>query len=179
MSKTIQDALDLPILEDLLKNPDNKEAETEPEITDAMAEQFEDNEQTTALTTALEQGMVPEDVIEARKEQKHEAQTQTIYKEALQHAKDLMDLGYNVDTRSAGRIFENAANMFKIALEATNATRDAHLKSETVKINKRKIALEERKFKGPEEGDGTVDSESVIIEDRNELIKRLREQSKK
>lgn len=178
MSKSIQEALDLPVLEDLLKSGTKEEAEAEPEITDEMAEQYEDQEKLDAVSTALATGAVPHDVVEARQERDHEQGTEDIYKEAMQHAKDLMDLGYNVDTRSAGRIFENAANMFKIALDAKNSKRDAQLKKAKLEIERRKQALEERKYKGPEAGEGGVDAEDVVVEDRNELIKRLREQAK-
>lgn len=176
MSKSIQESLDLPVLEDLLKSSSKDEAESEPEITDEMADQFEGDQQVNAISTALASGATTQEVVEARREQEHEQTTTTIYTEAMQHAKDLMDLGYNVDTRSAGRIFENAANMFKIALDATNARRDAQLKQQKLIIEKRKQDLAERQFKG-DTSDGTVESESVIVEDRNELIKRLREQA--
>lgn len=180
MSKSIQESLDLPVLEDLLKNQQNVEGdEDDPEITDELIEQFEDDQKLNEVTTALESGLVPEDVVEARREREHEQTTTTIYKEAMQHAKDLMDLGYNVDTRSAGRIFENAANMFKIALESTNARREATLKQQKIQIEKRKIDLAERQYRGDKGNDGAVDSESVVVEDRNELIKRLREQASK
>ena len=178
MSKSIQEALDLPVLEDLLKNPNNQEGESEPEITDDMVAEFEDQEKLDAVSTALASGAVPQEVIEARQARDHETGTESIYKEAMQHAKDLMDLGYNVDTRSAGRIFENAANMFKIALDAKNAKRTAQLNAAKVMLDERKVRVLEREAKGPDGNEGGVDAESVIVEDRNELLKRLRAQAK-
>lgn len=177
MSKTIQEALDLPVLEDLLKASAKDEAVEEPEITDEMVEQFQEEETTTALTHALASGAVTPEVEEARQARDHENAMDELHKETLQHAKDLMDLGYNVDTRSAGRIFENAANMFKIALDAKNAKRDAQLKSKKLELEDRKVQMLEKNTKGvvPE---GTIDAQAVIIEDRNEIIRMAREKAK-
>jgi hypothetical protein len=178
MTKAIMNALDLPVLEDLLKNPDNKiTAEDEPDITDEMAEQYEDGAKLEEISTALNTGAVTHDVVEARRERDHENGTEHIYREALQHAKDLMDLGYNVDTRSAKGIFENAASMFKIALDAKNSKRDSQFKQQKLHIENRKVDLIERQIKGAKDSD--VEGEAVIVEDRNELIKRMREQAGK
>jgi hypothetical protein len=179
MSKSIQESLDLPVLEDLLKASNSQDSEAEPEITDELAEQFDDQQKLEQVSTALAAGNVNGDLVDSRREIDHDTSTESIYKEAMQHAKDLMDLGYNVDTRSAGRIFETAGNMLRLALDAKNSKRDAHLKLAKVQIDQRKIALAERMAKGPQDGDGAIDSESVIIEDRNDLIKRMREEAAK
>jgi hypothetical protein len=179
MTKSIQESLDLPVLEDLLKPSNNQGAEDEPEITDEMAEQFSDDQKLDQMANALASGAITTEVLDARREMDHDTSTESIYKEAMQHSKDLMDLGYNVDTRSAARIFENAAGMLKIALDAKNAKREAHFKQAKLLLGRRKLDLEELKIRGLQDGDDSIDSESVIIEDRNELIKRMREQANK
>lgn len=172
MSVNIQEALDLPILEDLLKT--TTDAEPEPELTDEMAEQFDQDEKSTELAEQLNSGMVPEAVRDDRQVRDHEKSMDKIHDDTMQHAKDLMDLGYNVDTRSAKGIFDNAANMYKIAMDAKNSKRDAQLKLMKLKLEERRVELEERGGSG-KEGD-IVDGEAVVVtEDRNELIKQFLE----
>ena len=165
MSKSIQDALDLPALEDLLKAPRQTD---DGEVTDQMVADADDNEEFgVALTDKLNPGSLAD-----AGAKDHADKTDDIYEETLQHAKDLMDLGYNVDTRSAGRIFETAAGMFKIALDAKNSKRDAQLKALKLELENRKV---DALIKGA--GNQTVEAtgEVVIIEDRNALIKQMRE----
>lgn len=172
MSKSIQEALDLPVLEDLLKSSYQEGATDEDDVPSEMVEQEQD-EEVHQLSTALSNGAVTEEILEARAIKDHEKAMDDIHDQTIQHAKDLMDLGYNVDTRSAGRIFENAANMFKIALDAKNSKRDAQLKHGKLQVEKRKLELAEKNASGQNDGD-TIDGAPVIVEDRNELIKRLR-----
>lgn len=176
MSKTIQEALDLPVLEDLLKSSKDEQAEDEPEVTEEMAEDYE---ATTSLADNLAKGGVTQDVIEDRRERDHETKMESLFKEALQHSKDLMDLGYNVDSRSARGMFEQAANFMKIAMDASNSKRDAQLKTLNHKLNERKVDIVEKGSKGGKGGGDTIESESVVVQDRNELIKQLREQQDK
>ena len=44
-----------------------------------------------------------------------------IAKEALNSYKQLMDLGMNVSDMAAGKVFAEASNMLKIALDASDA----------------------------------------------------------
>jgi hypothetical protein len=174
MSKSIQDALDLPVLEDLLRASSNQEGEVEPEITDEMADNHE-------LIENLENNLITPEMADERKERDHESSMDAIHKEAIKHSQDLMDLGYNVDTRSSGRMFETAANMLKIALDAKNSKRDAQMKLQKLKLEERKVDIVERQTKAGAGGAGeVVDGQTTIVEDRNELIKQMRlQQSQK
>jgi regulator of replication initiation timing len=170
MSRTIQEALDLPTLEDLLKAP--RETDEGEIITDEMLEEAQANNDVEQLTHALGNNAVAKvdpDEIEAKD---HADNTDDIFGQTLQHAQDLMDLGYNVDTRSSGKIFETAATMYKIALDAKNAKRDAQLKNKKLKLENDKL----RAMLGQKTSDDIVESEAVVIADRNDMIKRLREQ---
>jgi hypothetical protein len=163
MSKSIQDALDLPTIENLLKSNADEVATVTADTED------------TALCDAIAAGGITPEMADEREAKDHSDSMDNIYDEALQHAKDLMDLGYNVDTRSAGRIFENSANMFKIAIEAKNSKRKAQLDTIKSKQEQQKINIIERRSKGEnDQTDGSIDTGSVIVEDRNELIRRLR-----
>ena len=51
----------------------------------------------------------------------HEVEMNDIAKEALNSYKQLMDLGMNVSDMAAGKVFAEASNMLKIALDASDA----------------------------------------------------------
>lgn len=165
MSKSIQDALDLPTIENLLKTNADEVATVDAES----------DKEDTEFCDAIAAGGITPEMADEREAKDHADSMDTIYKETLQHAKDLMDLGYNVDTRSAGRIFENSANMFKIAIEAKNSKRKAQLDTIKSKQEQQKINIIERRSRGEnDQSEGAIETGSVIIEDRNELIRRLR-----
>jgi hypothetical protein len=67
-------------------------------------------------------------------------------KEMLQHARDLMDLGHNVDIRAAGQIFTIASTMYQNTLNAQISRRDAALKKQKLLIEEAKL-LKESKVK--------------------------------
>lgn len=187
MSKSIQDAFDLPVLEDLLKPQKEGEganAEEEPEITDDMVDNFQDQEETNegempvlniSTTPVSNRAMTTLEYEDRRDSKEYEKAMDNLHTETLEHAQDLMDLGYNVDTRSAGRIFENAANMYKIALDAQNSKRDAQLKARKLILEQKKLELMERASKGESDiPDSAKQNSSVVVEDRNALLKRLK-----
>lgn len=168
MSRTIQEAFDLPTLEDLLKAP--RESDEGQDTIDAMVDESDD--EVNQLTLALSNnavGKIDPDEVEA---QDHAENTDDIFGQTLQHAQDLMDLGYNVDTRSSGKIFETAATMYKIALDAKNSKRDAQLKNKKLKLENDKL----RAMLGQKTSGDIVETEAVVMADRNDMIKRLREQ---
>lgn len=163
MSKTIQDALDLPILEDLLR-ASRPSAPIEDETSETSDNQIVDD-----LAVALNQNRPP--ILDTGSTD-HATKTDDIHDEVLRHAQDLMDLGYNIDTRSAGRIFETAAGMYKIALDAKNSKRDAQLKLMKLELEHKKI---DALLKGRSNDSNVVPGEHVVvIEDRNTLIKQMR-----
>jgi hypothetical protein len=79
---------------------------------------------------------------------------------------DLMDLGMNVESRYAGRVFEVAVGSLKNAIDAKSAKLDKKLKMVELQLKKQQI--------DQKAGDtaNTVDSEGVII-DRNSLIQEI------
>jgi len=79
---------------------------------------------------------------------------------------DLIDLGMNVESRYAGRVFEVAVGSLKNAIDAKSAKLDKKLKMVELQLKKQQI--------DQRAGDtaNTVDSEGVII-DRNSLIQEI------
>ena len=88
--------------------------------------------------------------------------------EAEDSYKNLMDLGMNVDSRYSGRIFEVASSMLRNAIDAKSQKIDKKLKIVEQQLKKLKIDKD-----GADNGSEPVESEGMIISDRNELMKKL------
>jgi hypothetical protein len=87
--------------------------------------------------------------------------------EAEESYKTLMDLGMNVDSRYSGRIFEVASTMLRNAIDAKAGKIDKKLKMVELQLKKLKIDKTGKDDSEP------IESEGVIISDRNELMKKL------
>lgn len=98
-----------------------------------------------------------------------------IHTETLNHSRDIMDLAFNVDDRSRRGLLEIATSMYKNAIDSKNSKREMQLKVMKLMQDQQKIDLDERKFRA-EMGEHVVDSKVTIVEDRNELLKRMRKQ---
>jgi hypothetical protein len=101
-----------------------------------------------------------------------------LYKEILNHARELMAYGYNMDQPRARGIFEVAATLYGHAMNAANSKRDAQLKTMRLSLDRKKVDLEERRTNHAiGQQAATIDTDnSIVVEDRNELIRRLRAQ---
>jgi len=86
---------------------------------------------------------------------------------AKQSYEDLMDLGMNVESRYAGRVFETASNMLKNAIEAKSQKLDKKLKM--VELQLKKQSLDQ---KAGDTAD-TVDAEGYVVMDRNSILERI------
>tara|TARA_B100000900_G_scaffold411760_1_gene432097 strand:+ start:3301 stop:3795 length:495 start_codon:yes stop_codon:yes gene_type:complete len=86
---------------------------------------------------------------------------------AKQSYEDLMDLGMNVESRYAGRVFETASNMLKNAIDAKSQKLDKKLKMVELQLKKQNI--------DQKQGDNevTVDAEGVVVMDRNAILDRI------
>jgi len=87
--------------------------------------------------------------------------------EAEESYKNLMDLGMNVDSRYSGRIFEVASTMLRNAIDAKGSKIDKKLKMVELQLKKLKIDKTGKDDQEP------IESEGLIISDRNELMKKL------
>jgi hypothetical protein len=86
---------------------------------------------------------------------------------AKQSYEDLMDLGMNVESRYAGRVFETASNMLKNAIEAKSQKLDKKLKMVELQLKKQNLDQ-----KAGENVD-TVDAEGYVVMDRNAILERI------
>lgn len=127
-----------------------------------------------ALVSSLDAGAMT-DKLAGMDGRDHGEAMDKVFDETLKHAQSIMDLGFNIDHARAARMFEVGATMYKVAVDAKNSKRDAQIKTMELILKQQKHELEKR-IAG-EASPETMDA-AVVVEDRNELIKRLREQAK-
>lgn len=87
---------------------------------------------------------------------------------AQEHSERLMDLGFNVDDRNAGKIFEVAAQLLKTAVDAKTAKIDKKLKM--VELQLRKARMDSDKGKDENVLDA---SDSGLVGNRNDIVKAI------
>jgi hypothetical protein len=141
----IEDMLNLPNMDDFFEDV--------PETKDIVKDEDEDE---------LPPAQVTDD---------HAKSMDDIYDETLQHSRDLMDLAYNVDERSRKGLFEIAVQMYGKAMDAKNSKKDSELKTMRLLLEERRLTLVEQEQNG---GASSPTQDSVFVEDRNELLRRLR-----
>jgi hypothetical protein len=107
----------------------------------------------------------------------HSEAMDELHKEILGHARDLMSYGFNIDHPRARGIFEIAASMYAHAISAKNAKRDAQLKAMKLSMDKKRVELEEKRTNhAVGQSNALVSNDgTILVEDRNELLRRLRE----
>ena len=86
---------------------------------------------------------------------------------AKQSYEDLMDLGMNVESRYAGRVFETASNMLKNAIEAKSQKLDKKLKMVELQLKKQNLDQKQG------ENADTVDAEGYVVMDRNSILEKI------
>ena len=163
MTKMIHHVLGLPEMKDHLIDDEDESVE------------LSDEENQAALDSTLALAGQAETVLDIQSGDGHAQAMDQIHKDTLKNARDLVDLGFNVDHRSAATIFEKSAMMYKIALDAKDSKRKYQLEARKLLQSERKLALEEIRLKH-EMGEQTVETESTVVVDRNDLIKKFREQ---
>ncbi len=173
MTQGMETFLNLPALDDALREkgllPEENTADRSDDGTDDPV-----LINTVAMAQAAEQRLV---MVEGRD---HAEAMDKLFKETLQHAHDIMDLGFNVDPARSARMFEVATAMYGRAIEAKNSKRDAQLKAMKLALDQRRLDLDEERLRHQRGEADPIDApSSVIVEDRNELIRRMREQIKK
>jgi len=166
MTKGLTELFDLPSLDDVLN-------ETDPnaELCDELIEQ---EEQSIIEASAVELITTAE-----LKAQEHSKAMDDIYAITLKHGSDAAELAFDLDPARAPRMLEVAAIYYKTAMDAKNSKRDAQLKLMKLIQDQRKLELDEQKTKHEMGNLPTDRADVIMVEDRNELLRRLREQAKK
>ena len=161
MTKKLEEEFNLPPLEEALAKENPEEV---PSI-----------EETKQEIVAMEDALsVSEKINMAFKEVKgleeHEHEMNDIAKEALSSYKQLMSLGMNVSDMAAGKVFAEARNMLKIALDASDGKAKAKLQQIDLMIKKARLDNNTGK------NETTADGE--LLYDRNELLKIINKNDK-
>jgi len=99
----------------------------------------------------------------------HDSEMDDIAQQAIESYEQLMSLGMNMTDMAAGPVFNNAAQMLKIALEAKDSKTTRKLKQIDLMLKKARVDQAEKKLTG---GDEIENVESRPL-DRNELLKIL------
>jgi hypothetical protein len=159
MTKNIENMLNLPSLDDVVK-------ERGVDIEQPNEEKVE---QTMASLKDLTNRMA---IWEGND---HAEAMDDLYTEIVGHARDLMSYGYNVDMPRQRGIFEIATMMYGHAINTKNSKRDAQLKALRLALDKKKLEMDEQRNGQA----ATIDNNNIVVEDRNELIRKLKEQMKK
>tara|TARA_Y200000002_G_scaffold104888_1_gene85521 strand:+ start:177 stop:656 length:480 start_codon:yes stop_codon:yes gene_type:complete len=99
--------------------------------------------------------------------EEHEVEMNDIAKKAINSYTQLMDLGMNVSDMAAGKVFAEASNMLKIALDASDAKTKAKLQQIDLMLKKARID----KFSDKGTNEETV---QATVFDRNDLLKIIK-----
>jgi len=84
--------------------------------------------------------------------------------------KDLMDLGFQVDSRFAAEIFSVASNMLGHAITAKTAKLDKKLKIIDLQLKKMRL---DQNVKSEEPAGGAIPTAQGMVLSRNDLLERL------
>jgi hypothetical protein len=100
----------------------------------------------------------------------HEREMNDVYQQALKAHKEMLELGYNVESKYAGSIFEPAARFLEIAINASKSKSEQKLKTIKLRIEREKLDAELKKT--DEDVIDAVDVSGILL-DRNDLLKDL------
>ena len=160
MTKKLEEEFNLPPMEDVL--------DTEQEVVPTVQETQEVIEEVQGALS------VSEKINLAFKEVKglesHEVEMNDIAKKAIDSYEQLMSLGMNVSDMAAGKVFAEASNMLKIALDASDAKTKAKLQQ--IDLMLKKARIDKFDNKGTE-----TEAVQATVFDRNDLLKIIKGES--
>ena len=160
MTKKLEDLLNLPDSKEIIQEAEAQEVEQQKyEI--EQANTFRDIEEFDKIASALP-------AVKGLGEMA-DRELNEVAQKAMDAYDDLMDLGMNVESRYASRVFEVAGGMLKTSLDAKVAKLDKKLKMVELQLKKEKMD----KDGGNGEGD-IVNGAGYVVTDRNSLLERLK-----
>lgn len=153
MTKRLEEEFNLPPMDEVA------------DFENASAEDVQNHLQTVeeALTVSEK---INNALAEVRGMEVHDSEMDDIAAQAVESYEQLMSLGMNMTDMAAGSVFNNAAAMLKIALEAKDSKVSRKLKQIDLMI--KKANLDARTAKD----DGATEATATLL-DRNELLKML------
>ena len=165
MTKKLEELLNLPESQDIVKEEEKKEKKVskkqEKENNTALRDISEFDKIAAALPKVDGLGEMGDQELD------------DVGQRAITAYEDLMDLGMNVESRYSARIFEVASTMLKTGLDAKTAKLDKKLKMVDLQLKKQK-----QDSKGETDSTNLVQGEGYIISDRNRLLEKLKKMDK-
>jgi agmatine/peptidylarginine deiminase len=162
MTKKLEELLDLPDSQDIIKKEQKKEKkDVVQQQNDTLRDIAEFDKISSALPAVKGLGEMAD------------KELNEVASKAMEAYDDLMDLGMNVESRYASRVFEVAGGMLKTSLDAKVAKLDKKLKMVELQLKKEKMD----KDGGVDDG-SVVQGEGAIITDRNSLLEKLKNMDK-
>ena len=152
MTKKLEEEFNLPPIEEV----------TEKETLPSVQESKETIEEVQGALSVSEK--INAAFKEIRGLEDHEVEMNDIAKKAIESYEQLMNLGMNVSDMAAGKVFAEASNMLKIALDASDAKTKAKLQQ--IDLMLKKARIDKFDNKGTE-----AESVQATVFDRNELLK--------
>ena len=139
----LEEAFDLPRLEDLVTEPD---------------------------TVLAHSRQLSKDYKSADASELHDNEMDEIADLALEYGKSLNDLGMTVELRHAGEIFNASATMLKVALDARNSKMERKLKQLKLELDKVKLEKTFPEEKAPADlGNVKVLDRNALLEQLREI----------
>ena len=160
MTKKLEDLLNLPESQEIVAQAELQEAEQTKHDLERQ-ETFRDIEEFDKIASALP-------AVKGLGEMA-DNELNEVADKAMSAYEDLMDLGMNVESRYASRVFEVAGGMLKTSLDAKVAKLDKKLKMIDLQLKKEKMDKD-----GGNGESGMISGEGYVVTDRNSLIQRLK-----
>lgn len=174
MTKQIEDELNLPRLEDALAEARQELAGAVDEATQAEVDRMAD-----ALQHIDPSSMIMKD---EEGNETHEAEMNDVIDQAMKAHREILDLAFNVEIKHAGSIFMPAARMLELAVTASKSKADQKLKTLKLRMERERLNadLQKDRLNGsidaePVDSAGNVPTLASIIEDRNVLMKKIKD----
>ena len=167
MNENIIDALNLRPLDEVLKEQGIDAFGDEPQVEEVSEPIDEPTHSMHDIKAKLQ-------MIEGTD---HAESMDDLHDEVLQHARDLMTYGFNLDHPRARGIFEIAASLYGHAMTAKNSKRDAQLKAMKMSLDRRRVDLEEKRTNhviGQIDASPAMSDDGIVVADRNDLLRRIR-----
>lgn len=159
MTKKLEEEFNLPPIEEVTN--------TEPTILETEAE-IEETQNALSVSEKINLAFK-----EIKGLEDHEDEMNEIAKKAIESYEQLMQLGMNVSDMAAGKVFAEASNMLKIALDASDAKTKAKLQQIDLMLKKARID------KFSDKGSGDTESVTATVFDRNDLLRIIKDENVK
>jgi len=159
MTKKLEEVFGFPPIAEAIANLD-----TQPEVSEGIQEQLDFAQATIDMANRVDIALpTVTDMASAERE------LDKLANMAQEQSERLMDLGFNVDDRNAGKIFEVAATLLKTAVDAKIAKLDKKLKMIDLQLKKAKMDND----KGSEPDNVLDASDSGLVGNRNDIVQAI------